>query len=147
MTEPDRTLVEQREPDDDDIRKAAEAYAKRLEWDRQQPLGPLVHLRQAHVMRGEGDGTTIYFGRHRGAGYFGMDLRGFSGWSSSPRWMPGGWEFRNPTIYVGRLFTEGRGRNWSCEVKVPAGLYRRWKWLTSPTWRRIMREPPQEAKP
>lgn len=127
------------------IRDAAEQHAKRLEWERTQPLGPLVHLRQMHVMRGEGDGTTIYFGRHRGAGFVGVHLRGFTGWRSYPTWMPGGWEFSNPMLMVGRLYSNGRVRSWSCEVIVPATLYWKWRWISSPSWRRAMREVPQEA--
>lgn len=112
----------------------------------QEPLGPLIHLRQTHVMRGEADGTTVYFGRQRGAGFVGVDLSGFNGWSSSPRWMPGGWEFSNPRVVAGRLFSDGRVRSWSCEVKVPSKLYWRWRWVSSPSWRRAMREKPLEER-
>lgn len=130
---------------DDGIREAAEKYAKQVEFEKTQPLGPLVHLRQIHVMRGEGDGTTVYLGRHRGAGYIGVQLRGFNGWSSS-RWMPGGWEFSNPTLSVGRLYSDRRGRSWSKEVLVPSKLYWAWKWMSSPSWRRAMRAVPQEER-
>jgi hypothetical protein len=117
------------------IREAAEALAKHLEWERAQPLGLLVHLRQTHIMRGEGDGPTIYFGRHRGAGFIGVDVRGFCGWRGYPTWMPGGWEFTNPRVMVGRLYSDGETRIWSCEIIVPAKLYRAWRWLTSPASR------------
>jgi hypothetical protein len=124
---------------DKGIRAAAEAHAKHLEWERAQPLGPLVHLRQTHIMRGEGDGLTIYFGRHRGAGFIGVDVRGFCGWRNYPAWMPGGWEFTNPRLIVGRLYSNGKTRIWSSEVIVPATLYSAWRWVTSPSWRRAMR--------
>lgn len=127
-----------------ETRDAVEAHAKRLEWERQQPLGPLIHLRQAHVMRGEGDGTTIYFGRHRGAGFIGFQLVGWSGWRSRPEWMPGGWEYFNPTLSVGRLFSDGAGyRSWSCEVIAPAKLVGFYRWKIKPSGRRYRRDHPQ----
>jgi hypothetical protein len=96
-------------------------------------------------MRGEGDGTTVYFGRHRGAVYVALHLRGFSGWTSHPRWMPDGWEFFNPTICYGRLFTEWRGGSRSITVLIPYALVRRWRWL-SPAYRRAMRDLPTEER-
>lgn len=128
------------------IEEAAEAYRKRVEFERAQPLGPLVHLRQTHVMREGMDGTVIYFGRHRGAGFVGVHPRGFTGWRSHPAWMPGGWEYSNPTIMVGRLCSNGCVRSWSCEIIVPAKLCWAWRWLTSPSWRRAMREMPEEER-
>jgi hypothetical protein len=123
-----------------DIRAAAEAHAKHLEWERRQPLGPLLHLRQMHAMRGEGDGTTVYFGRHRGALFVSVDLRGFTSWRSYPQWMPGGWETSNPTVMVGRLYSDDDVKRWSFELIVPAKLYRAWRWATSPSWRSAMRD-------
>lgn len=123
----------------EEIRDAAERYAKQLEWERMQPLGPLLHLRHAHVMRGEGDGTTVYFGRHRGAGYVGVSLRGFHGWSSS-RWMPGGWEFLTPHVSAGRLGSDSPGRWWEARVLVPARLWDFYRWRVRPSGRRYMRD-------
>ena len=124
---------------EDDIRAAADAYRKQKEWEAMQPPGPLFHLRQTHVMRGEGDGVTVYFGRHRGAGFVGIDLRGFNGWRSGPRCF-GGYEFFNPTLSVGRLFMQGHHRSWSREVLVPEKLWSFWSWKVRPSGRRFMRE-------
>jgi hypothetical protein len=78
-----------------------------------------------HVMR-DGDGTTVYFGKHRGARYVGVDLRGWNGWTSRGR-MPGGYEFYNPTVCIGRLFTDNAHRRWSCEVLIPAKIVQLWR--------------------
>lgn len=137
-------MTGQREPSL--IEEAAEAYRKRLKFERMQPLGPLVHPRQIHVMRGEGDGLTVYLGRHRGAGFVGVHLRGFTGWRSHPAWMPGGWEYMNPMLIVGRLGSNSEARCWTCEVLVPSKLYWAWRWISSPSWRKAMREMPEEAE-
>jgi hypothetical protein len=96
-------------------------------------------MRGWHIMRGDGDGTTLYFGRHRGARFIGIGLRGFSGWSSS-RWLPGGWEFFSPHIHIGRLFMD---RGWwrSCRVLIPAKLVHLWRWRRR-SYRDAMREEP-----
>lgn len=101
-----------------------------------------------HVLREEGPGATLYLGRHRGAPYIGLDPRGFSGWTSTPRWMPGGWEFFNPTLYIGRLYMGGRHAT-PGQVLVPAKLWDFYYWKVRPSGRRYMREhghdEPQEA--
>ena len=93
-----------------------------------------------HVMRGDGEGTAFYLGDERGAPYISIHL-GFSGWCSAPLWMPGGWEFFCPTLSTGRLFMHS-GRTWSRRVLLPAHAVRAWRWATSATYRRGMREMP-----
>jgi hypothetical protein len=102
----------------------------------------LDRARGIHVMHeGRGDQWTFYFGRHQGARYVGMDLRGWTGWSSSPRWLRGGWEFYNPSVHVGRLFTDGAHRSWSPgEIKLPAKLVDFYRWKIRPSGRRYVRE-------
>lgn len=119
-------------PDLDDIAAKAEDF-RRNHYEQNRS-------RRWNIARGdEGDGTTLRFGQYKGARYIGVQLRGFSGWSSS-RWMPGGWEFFNPTIYVGRLFTENAYRSWSCEVRIPAKVWDFYYWRIKPSGRRYMRE-------
>lgn len=94
-----------------------------------------------HVMR-DGDGSVVYFGEHRGARFVAVDLCGFNGWSSSRR-MPGGWEFFNPTLHVGRLFMDC-SRHWSVQVLLPASLVRLWR-KRKRAYRVDLREQPMEA--
>jgi hypothetical protein len=130
-----------------DRQAALDAAAKKAAACDSVPPGPLFGLRGWHVMRGEGDGATLYFGRHRGAGYVSLHLRGFNGWRSYPTWMPGGWEYFSPTLYYGRLFTEGASRSRSLgTVLIPAHVARAWRWATSPTYRRVMRDRPMEER-
>lgn len=79
-----------------------------------------------HVMRGDGDGTTLYFGEHQGSPFIGVGLRGFSGWQSYPKWLRGGWAFFSPHLHIGRLGQSG-GRWWSGRIIVPARLVDWWR--------------------
>lgn len=92
-----------------------------------------------HIMRGEGDGMTVYFGEHRGSPFVSVDLRGFNGWTSRPAWMPGGWEFFEPTLRTGRLYVGCRTR-WSMRLLLPAGLVSFYRWRISPHGRRYIRD-------
>lgn len=125
-----------------------EAALKTMEARASEPLGPRFSLRGIHTMRdGEGDPRTLYFGNHRGAAYVCLDWRGFNGWTSSPTWMRGGWEFYEPTFYWGRLFSSGLGGHRSFgRVLIPAKLVSRLRWATSAKWRRLMRERPEQAR-
>ena len=90
-----------------------------------------------HVMR-DGDGTTIYFGRHQGARYVSVNLVGFDVWRSSRR-MPGGWWAFESSISTGRLFMDC-SRRWSVSLKMPAKLRDFYYWRVRPSGRRYMRE-------
>lgn len=92
-----------------------------------------------HICRGDGDGTALYFGEHPGAPFVSVGFRGFCGWQSHPRWMPGGWEFFSPHLGVGRVFTD-RSRFWWGRVIVPAGVVHLWR-----KRKRAYREPMGEA--
>jgi hypothetical protein len=103
-----------------------------------------MSLRGAHIMRGDGSGTTLYFGDKQGARFIGLDLRGFTGWSSGPHWMPGGWEFYTPTLYIGRLFMDRGHWHHLGTVKIPAKLIHAKRMLRR-SYRDAMREYPQES--
>lgn len=79
-----------------------------------------------HIMRGDGDGITIYFGRDKGSPFIGFGLLGFHGWRSYPQWMPGGWAFFNPHLHLGRL-CQSNGRWWSGRLLLPAKLVDWWR--------------------
>jgi hypothetical protein len=112
----------------DEIAKLREAQAQ---YER-------THSRRWKLMRDECPGAVLYFGQYRGARFVSIDLRGFSGWSSS-RWLPGGWEFFNPTLHVGRLYMDA-SRSWSREVHIPAKLWDFYYWRIKPSGRRYRRE-------
>jgi hypothetical protein len=94
-------------------------------------------------MRGDGSGTTLYLGEHRGARFVGIDLRGFNGWTSRPRWLKHGCEFYNPTVHVGRLFMD-EPRMWSTTVLLPYRPVRLWR-MRKRAYREAMREQPLTA--
>lgn len=103
--------------------------------------------RRWSIIRGEGDGATLYFGQYMGARFVSIALRGFNGWASYPSWMPGGWEFFNPRVSVGRLYMDV-SRSWSREVKIPARLWDFYYWHIKPSGRRyrhLRHEEPIEA--
>ena len=125
---------------DPEILAAIQAKLAELRAEQAKPLGPFMGRRGWHVMHeGGGDPWTLYFGHHRGAGYLSVDIQGFNGWASSKR-MPGGWEYYAPGLSLGRLGCNYRARSISQRVLIPAKVVRAWRWSTSPTWRRLMRE-------
>lgn len=95
------------------------------------------------ILRGDGEGMTFYLGRRQGAPYVALHLRGFTGWSSAPLWMPGGWEFYSPTLYYGRLFMDRGGYRGLGRVLVPAKIVHAKRMLRR-SYREAMREEPMQ---
>lgn len=89
---------------------------------------PSEHKSGIRVMRGDGDGTAIYFGERSGAPFVAFGCRGFSGWQSYPKWMPGGWAFFSPHLHLGRL-SQSNGRVWGWRLIVPAKWVDLWRFL------------------
>jgi hypothetical protein len=76
--------------------------------------------------RESGEGVVLYLGQSQGAPFVGFNL-GMSGYENRPGSLIRERRFYRPTVHLGRLFTEGRGRTFSFALSLPAALVDAWR--------------------